>query len=144
MKKQTQSPYAKHDIFEGDATIFKMQRSGDIWQFRIWLKKERKYFIKSLKTNNYDVATEKAKQLTLDLLHDIKIGKKLYGITLQKLVELYIDARLKDIDIRHGITKGRVKTIKSQLQHILNIIGAKKRVSSLDPKCIEDAIRTRG
>ena len=143
MKKQTQSPYAKHDIFEGDATIFKMQRSGDIWQFRIWLKKERKYFIKSLKTNNYDVATEKAKQLTLDLLHDIKIGKKLYGITLQKLVELYIDARLKDIDIRHGITKGRVKTIKSQLQHILNIIGAKKRVSSLDPKCIEDYIYLR-
>ena len=53
--KQT---YAKHNIFDGDATIFKKKRSGDIWQFRIWLSKEKKYFVKSLKTNNYDVATE--------------------------------------------------------------------------------------
>ena len=135
--------YAKHDIFDGDAEIFKKRRSGDIWQFRIWLKKERKYFVKSLKTTDYETAIKDARQLALDLLHDIKIGKKLYGITIQTLVELYVDARLKDIDIRHGITKGRVKTIKSQLRHIVKIIGAKTRVSSLDPKCVEDYIYMR-
>ena len=143
MKKMQSKTYAQHRILDGDAEIYRHDRSGDIWQYRFYNETENKHYRISLKTRDYDEAVRKAKAKTIDILTRIQGGRKLYGITLQTLVNLYIKARLEDVDDERGITLGRVKSIKSQLTYCVKILGAKKRVSSMDKKCLKDYVQLR-
>jgi integrase len=102
------------------------------------LKDEKKYYITSLKTTDFNSALCSAKEKAIELMSDIKTGKQIFSITLQELVDLYLLYREKDIDKETGITRGRLKSIKSQLSYFLQMIGADTRVSTLDRKCMTD------
>ena len=138
MSKAKQSIFAKHDLLDGDAHIFKVPQSGDVWQFRMWIKEDKKHYRKSLKTKDFNQAMGKAKELAMELMTNLRTGRKIYSITLQELVDLYLKHRAKDIDKTTGITRGRLIAIKSQLSYFLQMIGADTRVSTLDRKCMTD------
>jgi len=127
-----------HAILDGDAHLYQHEISGDIWHFRMWIKDERKHYRKSLKTTNFNVAIGKAKELALELSSNQRVGKQIFGITLDELVELYVEYRSNDIstdDDEFGdfnITHGRWLAIKSMLKHILTMLGGKTKISDIE------------
>jgi len=130
--------YAHQDILDGDACIYRRGDSNSNWQFRIWVDAEKKYLKKSLKTSDKVSALERARQIAIDCLTDVKMGKQIYSKNLQQVVELYLDKRLLDIDLNSGITKGRLKCIKSQMQHAIKMLGAKTKVNKIDKNAIHN------
>jgi len=87
--------------------IYRMPRSGDVFQCRIWLPEERKYLRRSLKTTDRETARQRGEKLILQTLSDAASGRRLFGITLGELVEKYLDWRRGDVGVEGGITDGR-------------------------------------
>ena len=52
----------KHEIFDGEVTIFTTSNSGGNWQMRMRVEGHRQYHQKSLRTKNYETAKERAKK----------------------------------------------------------------------------------
>jgi integrase len=125
----------QHSILDGEATIYRVPLSGDVYQFRMYLRDERKHFRKSLRTRDLDSALTKAKQLALQILGKKEAGKKVFGISLQALVEQYIAFRERHVK-SEDITPGRLVTIKSQLKHFIRAKGKDLKVSELDKSSI--------
>ncbi|MBT6977414.1 MAG: hypothetical protein HOA08_20995, partial [Rhodospirillaceae bacterium] len=119
-----------HDILGGKAQIFRVRNSGDVWQFRMWIGEEKKHLRKSLKTRDFETAVERADAMVFETYSDINSGRKIFGATLQELVDAYLNWREKDIDAG-TITKGRHDTIKSQTKHILNFKAPDLKISEL-------------
>ena len=46
----------QHSILDGEALIYRVPLSGDVYQFRIYLKDEQKHYRKSLRTRDLDSA----------------------------------------------------------------------------------------
>ena len=125
-----------HDIFGGKAQIMRVSASGDVWQYRMWIAEEKKYLRKSLKTRDFEAATDRAEKLYLETMANVASGKKLFGLTLAELTESYIDWRSKDVGKR--ITKGRLVTLKSQMKHILAFKGSSMKIGELERNSFYD------
>ena len=125
-----------HDIFGGKAQILRASQSGDVWQFRMWISDEKKYLRKSLHTKDFEAATIRAETLFLETMADVATGKKLFGLTLKQLTNLYIEYRSSDVGKR--ITAGRLTAIKSQLKHLLAYKGEKLKIRELDRNSLYD------
>ena len=119
-----------HKIFGGKAEIFRVAQSGDVWQFRMWIADEQKYLRKSLRTRDLESAIQRAEQLYLDTHANLAAGKKLFGLSLKELTDLYIAWREGDVGTR--ITKGRLGTLKSQMKHILAYKGERLKIGELE------------
>ena len=128
-----------HDILGGIAHIYQVKQSGDVWQFRMWLSGEKKHYRKSLKTKvEYD-ALRFAEKLALDLRVDVEVGKKVFGITILELLDLYIENREKDIGDEDGqITLGTWKTLRYKLNHSCEMLGLNTKVSFVKEGDLED------
>ncbi len=126
-----------HDILDGLAKVYRVKMSGEVWQFRMYIREEKKDYRKSLKTRDLTTALERGRALGSKLLGDVSVGKKVFGLTLSELIEAYCDERERDV--RAGnIVAGRLVTIKSQLKHLLEIKGDKLKTSELDRNSIFD------
>lgn len=112
-------------IFD-DAVIY---RRGDVWHFRMWLTKERKYARQSLRTQNRAIAMEKGKDIYLEILANSRAGKNYFSLTTKQGVEKYLQNKEKEIGT--NIKKGRYGTIKTHLEHWLNFIDKDKRLKDL-------------
>lgn len=119
-----------HDIFGGKAQILRVPQSGDVWQFRMWITEEKKYLRKSLQTRDFEAANERAEKLYLETMANVSAGKKIFGLSMKELTDLYIDWRSGDVGTR--ITKGRLVTLKSQMKHILAYKGEDLKVGELE------------
>ena len=75
--------------------IYRMSRSGDVYQCRIWVPDERKYVRKSLKTTDHATAKQRGEKLILETLSDVASGRKLFGISLGELVDKFLEYRWK-------------------------------------------------
>ncbi len=64
------------------------------------------------------------------------VGKKLFGLSLQELTELYIQWRERDVGTR--ITAGRSVTLKSQMKHILAYKGGNLKIGELERNSFYD------
>lgn len=113
-------------IYE-DAIIYKR---GDIWQFRMWLEKERKYARSSLRTSNQSTAIDKAKQQYHELKAQELAGKTYFSKTVKQGVELYLAKRQRDVEAE-DIGKGRLGTIKTHLEHFMDFIGRDTKLKDL-------------
>ncbi|MEK9889517.1 MAG: integrase, partial [Gammaproteobacteria bacterium] len=100
-------------LLGGKGEIYRMLRSNQVYQCRIWVPSERKYVRKSLKTSDHETAKLRGEELIFKILGEVAQGKKLFGITLGELVDKFLDYRLEDA--KNGvITEGRFTTIQSQ------------------------------
>ncbi|MEE2662405.1 MAG: hypothetical protein VYB39_05200 [Pseudomonadota bacterium] len=104
----------EHDILDGKAQISRVvERSGDVWQFRMWVAEEKKYIRRSLKTRDFVTAKKRAEDIVFETMSDISTGRKIFGITLGELVQQYLVWRQEDVD-NGNITEGRHGTIQHQ------------------------------
>lgn len=127
--------HSQHSILDGMAQIFKVPLSGDVWQFRMYLKDESKHYRKSLRTKDFESAQSKAKKLALEILGKKESGKKIFGVTLSEMVDEFIAYREREV-AGGIITAGRLVTIKSQLNHFLVIKGKETKASELDENAL--------
>ena len=119
------------EILDGDVKIFKTLASGDFWQCRIRVTKEKKYYRRSLRTKNLTEAKDKAKDIYLDIISKIRVGEPVFEQKLPELLEEYILDELKSVE--YGEKKlSRVQTIKSQMKHFQAFIG-KEQLSRIEP-----------
>jgi integrase len=131
LKKQS---YADDEIaIYDDAIIYKR---GEYWQFRMWLASERKYARFSLKTRSQSTAEDKAKQHFHALKAAELSGKKYFSLTTKQGVESYLKHR--KLEIGTQIVSGRYNTIKTHLEHWLNVIGRDTKLKELERTDCED------
>jgi integrase len=117
-------------LMEDRVELYLMNRSGNVYQARIWLEDERKYLRRSTKTTDLPSARLFAKELYLQVYSDLAAGKHIFGITLGELVEKFIEYRKEDV-INGRITAGRLGTIESQCRALLRIKRPTLKVSEL-------------
>ena len=111
--------------------IYRMSRSGAVYQCRIWVPDERKYLRKSLKTSDYETAKKRGETLILQTLSDVASGRKLFGITLGELVDKFLDYRWKDVE-NGTITEAPFNTIQSQCRALLRTKPRSVKIAELD------------
>jgi integrase len=136
----------KKKIFaEGEILIYDeavIYKRGDIWQFRYWLEKERRYVRLSLKTKNQVSAIETAKKHFVKIKSETDSGKTYYSKTAKDGVLMYLEYRKGHIDSRttKSIVKGRYGTIRAHLEHWLDFIERDTKLKELDKdSCAEYA-----
>jgi integrase len=117
--------------------IYKMSRSGAVFQCRIWVPDEKKYLRRSLKTSDLETARIRGEKLILETLSDVASGRKLFGIKLGELVDKFLDWRHKDVEIG-VITEGRFCTIQSQCRALLRTKSPSTKVAELDANSFFD------
>ena len=123
--------HSNHEVLGGKAKVFRTAKSGDVYQFQMWISEEKKYLRRSLKTKDLETAIGRAEELYLQTYSDVSTGKKIFGLTLQELVDKYLNYRLDDVALGN-ITKGRHSTIRFQLRHLLNWKNGETKVNALD------------
>jgi integrase len=113
----------RHPIFDGAAIIYQTPASGDVWQFRTWIGTEKKYVRKTLQTRDLASAIERGKQLYLEYEHNVRSGKKIFGLTARELVNQFLTYQQDRVNAGR-ITQGRFSTIKTQLnRHFIGFLG---------------------
>ena len=140
LKKKT---FSEEEILIYDEAV--IYKRGDIWQFRYWLEKERRYVRLSLKTKNVDVAVEKAKKHFVKIKSETDSGKTYYSKTTKDGVLLYLEYRKGHIDSRttKSIVKGRYATIRGHLDHWLDFIERDTKLKELDRDSCAEYSKTR-
>ena len=128
--KQDNSISDNHAILDGMAHVFRVARSGDVWQFRMYIKGENKHFRKSLKTRDLSTALSLGRELGLELQGKLHNGVKLFGLSLREFVDEYLAYRERDV-AAGIISAGRLVTIKSQLNWVLRLKGEHLKVGEL-------------
>ena len=123
--------HSNHEVLGGKAKIFRVPASGDVWQFSTWIREEKKYLRRTLKTRDLETAIQRGEDLYLQTFSDVKSGRKIFGITLNDLADAYIKWRQEDV-VLGNITKGTVVVIKSHLKHLLSYKGHQTRLAELD------------
>tara|TARA_B110000091_G_C13805944_1_gene472550 strand:+ start:200 stop:1489 length:1290 start_codon:yes stop_codon:yes gene_type:complete len=134
--------HSQHDILDGLAQIFRVKQSGDVYQFRMYVKDEQKHYRKSLKTSDLETALIRGRELGMELSTNVKQGKRVFGQSIEEAVELYLDDRKTDVD-SGLIVKGRWSAISTQLKHFVEIVGRRTKVSELDRGSLFEYSRLR-
>lgn len=117
-------------LLGGKGELYRMPRSGDVYQCRIWVPSQRTYVRKSLKTTDYETAKLKGEALIFKILGEVAQGKKLFGISLGELVDKFLEYRWEDV--KNGvITEGRFTTIQSQCRALLRTKPRNLKVAEL-------------
>jgi len=106
-------------------------RRGAQWQFRYWIAKEKRSLRRSLHTRNEETAIERGKQLYLQVLRDLDIGKQFFSITLAQAVEQYLTHRQTEVSAG-VIVKGRWTTIHTHLQHFVRYLNRSTSVRDIE------------
>lgn len=117
--------------------IYRMSRSSAVYQCRIWVPNERKYVRKSLKTTDYETAKLRGEELIFKILGEVAQGKKLFGITLGELVDMFLE--YEGERVKGGfITEGRLTTIQSQCRALLRTKPRSIKIAELDENSFHD------
>ena len=117
-------------LLGGKGELYRMTRSGAVYQCRIWVPSERKYVRKSLKTTDYQTTKQEGEELIFKVLGEVAQGKKLFGISLGELVDKFLEYRWEDV--KNGvITEGRFTTIQSQCRALLRTKPRKLKIAEL-------------
>jgi integrase len=142
MHRKRKSSSQGHPVLDGRAIIRRTKASGDYWQFVMWVSEERATYRKSLRTTDFDSAMEAAQNLCLDLLHRMRSGKKLFGMSLGEVVTTFIEYKRGDVDGRF-ITRERLISIRSYLKPFVRFKGSTTLIGELDRKAAFDYARWR-
>ena len=81
----------EHDICDGKVKVIKTNQSNQVWQMRFWINEEGKYFRKSLREKNLEIAKEKARKEYYTIMGQVEVGQRIFSITAKDLVERYLE-----------------------------------------------------
>ncbi len=93
-------------IYNSKAIIF--QNDFDVWQFRIWLADEDKYFRQFLRTKYKAKAIADTEEMYEDIKYMKRRGKEIYSISIEQAVvivlasdDCYDVPKYKQLEIEH-------------------------------------------
>ena len=118
------------NALSGKGEIFKKTRSGDVCQFPMYLPTERKYIRRSFKTRDYLTVKDRAEEQVFKIYTDVSSGKQIFGITLEELVERFLEWRQKDVTTGL-ITQGRHVTKFASCKEVLRVKSANIKISKI-------------
>lgn len=129
-RKSREMAFDETDILGGKAVI--LLNDFGIWQFRMWIAEEKKYERKSLKTKDKTDAIHKAEEMVYEIGYKIKEGKKIFGITVEEAVDLFLAEQQKRVGrTDNGIVIGRYNTQKLHLKHFIGYVGGKLKANEV-------------
>jgi integrase len=131
-----------HPVLDGMANIYRADKHGLNWQFRMFLKSDNQDYKCSLRTKDFESAVGKAQTLAIKLSGMVQRDIKVFGMTLSELVQEYLDYRMLDVETGE-IVKGRWKTMKSQLNNMIRVKSGDIKLSELDRNCMYDYAQWR-
>ena len=129
-------------ILDGISYIFKCEKSGEVWQFRMYVRTDRQNYRCSLKTRDLESAKARAVEKSMEISSMVRQDVKVFGLTLGELIKEYLDYRMNDVIIG-DIVIGRHMAIRSQLNNLKRIKSADTKLSELDRECLYDYYQTR-
>ena len=111
------------ELNDGDILVYRSNKSGLFWSINVWLKGEKRYYVKSLGTKSKEDAIVRAKEIFLELQWKIKNNIPIFDKSLGELIKLYLDdqeervhygriGKGKDGTITEGRWKNKVSTFK--------------------------------
>lgn len=131
-----------HTVLDGKAHVYRVKMSGDVWQFRMYIKQENKHYRKSLQTRDLDSALSKGLNLAAELHAKQNLGQRIFGITLKDAIDQYLEHRQRDV-VAGNITQGRWSTIRSHINRLLDLKGKGIRTNELHPNSLFDYLLMR-
>jgi len=129
-------------ILNGISYIYKCEASGDVWQFRMYIRTDKQHYRVSLRTRDFESAKARAVDKSMELSSMVRQDVKVFGVTLGELIKEYLDYRMNDVVIG-DIVIGRHSAMKSQLNNLLRIKSGDTKLSELDRECLHDYYQTR-
>ena len=129
-------------ILNGISYIYKTEKSGDIWQFRMYIRTDKQHFRQSLRTRDFESAKAKAVDKSMELSSMVRQDVKVFGLTLRELIKEYLEYRMNDVVIG-DIVIGRHTAMRSQLKNLLRIKSGDTKLSELHRECLYDYYQTR-
>ena len=117
-------------ICDGAVKLLRTKQSNQIWQMRVWIRDENRYFKKSLRTRNLEDAKEKGRKLYYQMMGQIEVGHKIFSITMGVCVEKYLEHQQQRVD-GGFITSGRKTTIATQMKHLLDFVGENTKLDNI-------------
>lgn len=121
------------EIYDGSVRIFKTTNSGDVYQMSMYVKDEKRYVRKSLKTRDKEIAIQLAKKEFIFYEAKLQNGEKLFSLTAEELRDKYlkfIEQQVKE----HQISVGRQSNIKTFTKHYLDFVGKNSKIQNIDRK----------
>jgi integrase len=122
-----------HDLFDGRMRIYRTVKSGDVWQFRMYVQAEKRYVRESLRTRDKDIATQRAEAKFIEYSARILRDEKIFSITAKQLVEKYLAYETE----RHEsgqIRLGRLANVRTHVKHYLRFVGEKTAIQNFGGK----------
>lgn len=107
------------NLYGGDVKVFRRSDSG-VWQVKIWIKEENKYYRKSLRTRDEDFARRLAEDEYVQIKAKRLTGQKVFKISLHKVIDEWLLDQEKTIGVTK--TKGRFHTITTQTNWLKKFI----------------------
>jgi integrase len=128
---QSKSFLNQEPILGGEGYIYTTPASNGTWQFRTWVKSEKYYFRKSLRTKIKSDAITLGKELMVSILSKVHQGHKIGGFSWGELCQDFL-AHQRVRVTQNRITDGRFRTIKTQVnKHFLQFLSAKILLSEI-------------
>jgi integrase len=125
--------FETQDLFDGQIRIYRTIKSGDVWQFRMYVQAEKRYVRESLRTRDKELATQKAKARFIEISAKILREEKIFSITAKQLVEKYLEYETE----RHEsgqIRLGRLANVRTHVKHYLRFIGERTAIQNYSEK----------
>ena len=129
--------HSRIPICDGECQIFKADCNGDVWQFEMKIPtelysdtKKAKYLRRSLKTKSLEMARKKGRELWIQSLAKMESDQPIFTLTAAEVVDDYLQVKKSEVGINK--TLGRYSTIKTQLKHYLDFVGADSKITEID------------
>ena len=121
-------------IMDGKAAITRCKNSN-IWQMRMWISREKKYYRVTTGTRNKEQAIEFAQTETAKLIYRSESKKeKIFGITVNEGITEFLDWKSRQVATKQ-IVPQRLQTIISHLAHFEKYLDGQFKVNQI-PKTI--------
>ena len=130
-------------LMGGEIQIFRYDtRPG--WYVRFWNKEKRRYVVRSLKTEDASLATDRAIHIWKELVPLIKAGVPTETLTMQAAVHQYLnhkEARVEAGEIKPGAHRDSVTQLKTFL--IFCKLEGISRISDVQPHSFDGFVEWR-
>jgi integrase len=121
------------ELFDGRIRIYRTVKSGDVWQFRMYVQAEKRYVRESLRTRDKDIATQRAEAKFIEYSARILRDEKIFSISAKQLVEKYVMYETE----RHEsgqIRLGRLANVRTHVKHYLRFVGERTAIQNFGGK----------
>ena len=110
------------NLYGGDVKLFRRGTSGN-WQIKIWIRENNKYYRKSLRTRDENLARVLAEDEYLEIKSKRRSGEKIFDITLHKVIDEWLETQKALVGVDKS--EGRYQVIVSQCNWLKKFISDK-------------------